>query len=55
MYKNWREIISQPKYGIKTEKDVMVPVRDGIKLAVDVYRPDAKGKFPGFTGHGRLR
>lgn len=28
------------------EKNVMVPMRDGTKLAVDVYRPDAPGKFP---------
>jgi predicted acyl esterase len=29
------------------EENVMVTARDGIKLAVDVYRPDAPGKFPG--------
>ena len=28
------------------ERDVMVSMRDGIKLAVDIYRPDAEGKFP---------
>jgi predicted acyl esterase len=28
------------------DKDVAVPMRDGIKLSVDVYRPDAPGKFP---------
>ena len=28
------------------EMDVMVPMRDGVKLAVDIYRPDAEGKFP---------
>jgi len=28
------------------ERDVMVPMRDGVKLAVDIYRPDAPGKFP---------
>jgi len=22
------------------------PMRDGVRLAVDVYRPDAKGRFP---------
>ena len=26
--------------------DVMVPMRDGVKICVDVYRPDAPGKFP---------
>jgi hypothetical protein len=28
------------------EKDVLVTMRDGIKVAVDIYRPDAPGKFP---------
>jgi hypothetical protein len=29
-----------------TEKDVAVPMRDGVNLSVDVYRPDADEKFP---------
>jgi predicted acyl esterase len=38
---------SKPLYSIKAEKDIMVPMRDGIGLATDFYRPDAKGKkFP---------
>ena len=49
---NWREKISQPKYDIKVEKDVFVPVRDGVRLAVDVYRPDADGKFPALFAMG---
>jgi predicted acyl esterase len=37
----------KPEYDkIKQERDVMVPMRDGIHLCVDIYRPDAKGKFP---------
>lgn len=52
MKKNWRELISQPKYGIKTEKDIYVPMRDGVRLAVNVYRPDAKGKFPALLAMG---
>jgi putative CocE/NonD family hydrolase len=28
------------------EKDVAVAMRDGIQLSVDVYRPEAPGKFP---------
>jgi predicted acyl esterase len=39
-------ISSQPKYGIKAKKDVFVSMRDGVRLAVNIYRPDAKGKFP---------
>ena len=43
--------VSEPQYKMIVEKDVMVTARDGVKLAVDVYRPDAPGAFPGlFTG-----
>ncbi len=52
MKKDWRELISQPKYGIKVEKDVFIPARDGIRLAVNVYRPDARGKFPALFAMG---
>ena len=39
--------VSEPIYDkMIVEKDVMVTARDGVKLAVDVYRPDAEGKFP---------
>ena len=38
---------SQPVYSMKVEgRDIMVPMRDGVRLAVDVYRPDAEGRFP---------
>ncbi len=38
--------LSQPLYGVKVEKDVWVTMRDGVRVAVDIYRPDAPGKFP---------
>ena len=34
------------------EKDIPVAMRDGVKLAVDVYRPDAPGKFPVLLAFG---
>ncbi|WXG42096.1 MAG: CocE/NonD family hydrolase [Candidatus Freyarchaeum deiterrae] len=37
---------SQPKFSVKVDKDVSIKMRDGVKLAADVYRPDAAGKFP---------
>jgi len=42
---------SQPKYGITVSKNVMISMRDGVKLACDIYRPAlngqaAEGKFP---------
>jgi hypothetical protein len=36
-----------PQYQrIVCDKDVAVTMRDGVTLAVDVYRPDAPGRFP---------
>ena len=52
MTNHWRERISQPKYGITTEKDVFVPVRDGTRLCVNIYRPKAEGKFPALLAMG---
>jgi uncharacterized protein len=39
------EIIPTPG-GIKIEKDVMVAMPDGVKIACNVYRPEKPGKFP---------
>ena len=43
----------QPEFGVVVEKNLMIPVRDGVKLAADLYRPardgkPAPGRFPGF-------
>lgn len=38
--------IPQPAYRIQVEKKVMIPMRDGIHLAADIYRPDSPGAFP---------
>src|SRR5688572_25986323 len=35
-----------PGGGIIIEKNVMIPMRDGIRLATDVYRPAGKDKYP---------
>ncbi|MBN1188260.1 MAG: CocE/NonD family hydrolase [Dehalococcoidales bacterium] len=56
MNKNWRELISQPQYAIKIERDITVRMRDGIDLAVNVYRPAAEGRFPALlamSGYGK--
>jgi len=37
---------SAPVNGIKLRSNVKVPMRDGIHLAADIYRPAAPGKFP---------
>jgi putative CocE/NonD family hydrolase len=44
---------SAPTYKVKKEKDVMVPMRDGVHIAADVYRPDTEGeKFPALLAFG---
>lgn len=36
-----------PEYdGMVAERDVMVPMRDGVKIAIDIYRPDTPKKLP---------
>src|SRR5262245_60923369 len=37
---------SAPRHKVITERNVMVPMSDGTRLAIDIYRPDAPGKFP---------
>ena len=37
---------SPRKYGIIIERDVRIPVTDGLTLDSDVFRPDDGGKFP---------
>ena len=32
--------------GIVVERDLMVPARDGVMLATDIYRPEGSGPFP---------
>ena len=42
----------QPKYTLKLEKDVKVPMRDGVQLYTDIYRPDVEGeKFPALLAY----
>jgi putative CocE/NonD family hydrolase len=36
----------EPSYAVKKELNVLVPMRDGVHLSTDVYRPDAPGRFP---------
>jgi predicted acyl esterase len=52
MSNKWRQLISQARYGITTEKDVFATVRDGTRLCVNIYRPDDKGRFPALLAVG---
>ena len=37
---------SAPVHRVKHETKIPVPMRDGVKLAAEIFRPDAPGKFP---------
>jgi putative CocE/NonD family hydrolase len=37
--------LSKPEHEVKVESNVGVPMRDGVALATDIYRPDAEGRF----------
>lgn len=37
---------SKPIHKMKIEKDILISMRDGIRIAADIYRPNAKGRFP---------
>lgn len=44
---HWDEtLLSQPRYRVRTEHHVPVPMRDGVCLSTDIYLPDAPGPFP---------
>jgi predicted acyl esterase len=47
-----KESGSKPVYKTKSEKDVFIRMRDGVRLASDIYRPDAPGKFPALLAYG---
>src|SRR5262245_36689378 len=37
---------SEARFEVAVEKDILVPVRDGTRLALDLYRPVPPGKYP---------
>ncbi len=39
-------MLSQPTFEVVEDRGVGVPMRDGIKLSTDIYRPKGEGKFP---------
>ena len=49
MKKDWHELVSQPKYEVVLEEDVMVPMRDGVRLCVDIYRPKGRREISGVS------
>ncbi len=43
---------SRREYKVIRERNVMVPMRDGTRLATDIFRPDAPGRFPVLVNRG---
>jgi len=41
---------AEPRYGMLIAKDVMLPMRDGVRLAADIYRPAAMGQGEAVPG-----
>jgi len=37
---------SEPRHPVRRDRGVMIPMRDRIRLATDIYRPDRPGRFP---------
>ncbi|MDP2643383.1 MAG: CocE/NonD family hydrolase [Desulfobacterales bacterium] len=48
---DWHDLVSQPIYKMKVTRDVPVTMRDGVKLCVDIYAPDAPGRFPALLSY----
>jgi putative CocE/NonD family hydrolase len=50
--------LAHGEYAVRVEKNISAPMRDGVKLVCDIYRPEAGDKFPVLvvrTPYGRER
>ena len=43
---------TEPRYAVLVEKDVDVPMRGGVRLKADIFRPQDSGKFPAILNLG---
>ncbi len=39
-------LLSAPEHEVRVDSGVGIPMRDGVALATDIYRPEAPGRFP---------
>ncbi len=39
-------LLSKPEHEVTVDRSVGVPMRDGLKLSTDIYRPKGDGRFP---------
>jgi uncharacterized protein len=42
----WKKSLSKPEHDMIFEFDVKVPLRDGVELSANIWRPKAAGKYP---------
>ena len=47
----WRSRVSQPTHAMQIERGVTITARDGTRLACDVYRPVAPGRYPALLSY----
>ena len=40
------QVVIEPRYNVRIERNIRVPMRDGKTLSADLIRPDADGRFP---------
>ena len=45
-------MVTNNEFNVVRDLDIKIPMRDGINLAADIYRPDAPGKFPVLINRG---
>ena len=39
-------LLAPPRFDVRFEHNIRTPMRDGVELSADIYRPDAEGRFP---------
>ena len=39
-------VVIEPKYDVRIERNIRIPMRDGKTLSADLIRPNAEGRFP---------
>jgi len=49
--RSWTERVSQPRFGMIEQRQHFVTMHDGVRLACDVFRPDAPGRFPALLSY----
>lgn len=42
---------SERQFDVKEERDARIPMKDGVELNADIFRPDSQGKFPAILGY----